>query len=262
MVYLFSCGLLFGQTDRCPEMDGWRIAIAGEGTLSQRINFIPMYDNEFIPLGIPAVGGKVGAECSFHFAKYFGVSLGFYYGTVAQFKLKYYHNGEYEKPGFAFRNARFQVPIKMEFHSPIGSSGFVLYGAIGVNLNNIAESIAVKIEENRLQETGTDGVDARDPYCMKVEWSAGEDGEVFQGNMRDDNGYRVGVDALMNFGCYYFFPYGDAIRMGLSAQYSFNNKFKGHYSIPYLHSEGTATYRHNCLGIEVAYVHCFKMRQK
>ena len=70
----FACTFsAFGQTTE-RNLDGWHIGIIGEGNVAQKISVTP-HSTSYVPFkAVPMLGWKVGAEFSYHFAKYFGVS--------------------------------------------------------------------------------------------------------------------------------------------------------------------------------------------
>ena len=138
----------YGQENRSLFPDGFHIGITGEGNLAQRMTVVTIGQNYPAPMSDPTLGWQAGLEFSYHFAKYYGVSIGLDYGTEAQWSQWRWDGDGWMPIGPA--NARqvfyaFQIPIKAEFHYPILQSNFFFYGALGVNLINVRESILAKI---------------------------------------------------------------------------------------------------------------------
>ena len=262
-IFLGALISLQAQQDNRSNIDGWHLGIVGEGNIAQRMSVSPLTAtplSTIVPKAHPALGWKAGIEASYHFAHYFGFSVGIHFGSVSQMELGYVHNGAYEKPYASFRDSRIQIPIKFEFHSRLGNSHFLFYSAIGVNVNNVVEAIATKADENRNQKlTGDKGTAGHD-YCWTVTWLDEDDNMSFRSEIQDKHGHQVNASALFDLGFYYELPYGDLIRTGLAANLAFRDRFTGFYD-SYdngLHSNGALSYRHNTIGLEFSYIHCFR----
>ncbi len=144
----------------------------------------------------------------------------------------------------------FQIPIKAEFHYPILQSNFFFYGALGVNLINVRESILSKIIGENLfsWHVFSGGHDPTSPYKHYLE---------------ELDGDKVRADLQLNLGFYYKLPYNDLIRFSILANYSFKDTFHGEYTFLLVdNAYGAYSYRHNHIGFELAYVHCFKKKSQ
>ena len=109
--------------------NGWHIGITGEANLAQRMSVIPLVTGDApAPRAKPRVGGRGGIEFSYHFAKYFGVSIGLDFGTTTQYRISYWRaeTGGYSSI-FPDYFSNFQMPIKLEFHYPFQNSNFSLF---------------------------------------------------------------------------------------------------------------------------------------
>ena len=65
----------------------------------------------------------------------------------------------------------------------------------------------------------------------------------------------------LNLGIYYRLPYNDLLRLSVLANVAFKDRFQGWYE--YLLQDdayGALSYRHNHIGLELAYIHSFKTR--
>ena len=243
----------YGQENRSLFPDGFHIGITGEGNLAQRMTVVAIGQNYPAPISDPTLGWQAGIEFSYHFAKYFGVSIGLDYGTETQWKLWRWDGDGYMPIGPA--NARFavnafQIPIKAEFHYPILQSNFFFYGALGVNLINVRESILSKTFEG-----------------ISFNWQVSGGGhyptDAYKEYLEELDGDKVRADLQLNLGFYYKLPYNDLIRFSILANYSFKDTFHGEYTFLQVdNAYGSQCYRHNHIGFEFAYVHCFEKRTK
>lgn len=253
VLFAILLSVSYGQENRSLFPDGFHIGVTGEGNLAQRMTVVPIGQNWPAPLSEPTLGWQAGLEFSYHFAKYYGISVGLDYGTEAQWKLWRWDGDGYMPIGPA--NARFdvyafQIPIKAEFHYPILQSNFFFYGALGVNLINVRESILSKIIGENLFSWHVSGGGhyPTDPYKEYLE---------------ELDGDRVRADLQLNLGFYYKLPYNDLIRLSVLANYSFKDTFHGEYTFLLVdNAYGAYSYRHNHIGFELAYVHCFKKKAR
>lgn len=232
--------------------NGWHIGITGEVNLAQRMSVIPLVTGDApAPRAKPWVGGRGGIEFSYHFAKYFGVSIGLDYGTTTQYNIAEWDDCP---TGYFFLSpdyfSNFQMPIKLEFHYPFQNSDFSLFCAAGVNLVDVLQSIIYNCRYRNMP--GGEGM-----FCWIFTYSY-KHMKYFHA-VYDDNGYKLKVDMQLNLGAYYRLPYNDLLRMSLCANIAFRDKAQGYYKYDTAHlSSGALCYRHNYLGLEVAYAHCFK----
>lgn len=236
--------------------NGWHIGITGEVNLAQRMSVIPLVTGDApAPRAKPWVGGRGGIEFSYHFAKYFGVSIGLDYGTTTQYNIFCWKTNprgyDFTVPSYF---SRFQMPIKLEFHYPFQNSNFSLFCAAGVNLVDVLQSIIYNSGYQNIP--GGEGM-----FCWIYVW--GDAQSEYHHKVYDDNGHKLKVDMQLNLGAYYRLPYNDLLRMSLCANIAFRDKAQGYYVYhtpkP---SSGALCYRHNYLGLEVAYIHCFKPHKK
>lgn len=252
LIWISFLPVLYGQEVRPNFPNGFHIGITGEGNLAQRMDIIPIGTGYVDPISDPTMGWQAGLEFSYHFAKYFGVSIGIDYGTMAQFKTWYWtENG---LPGYMPNSrisfCRFQMPIKFEFHHPILKSDFSIYSAIGVNLVDVAESIIHRIYG-----------DSYSTFCWFINSGGHFPTDVFQYQLYDANGHKLKVELQLNLGVYYRLPYNDLLRLSVLANVAFKDRFQGWYE--YLLQDdvyGAFAYRHNHIGLELAYIHCFRTK--
>lgn len=230
----FACTFsAFGQTTE-RNLDGWHIGIIGEGNVAQKISVTP-HSTSYVPFkAVPMLGWKVGAEFSYHFAKYFGVSCGISYGTVGQWKVI----REYNSVPWGHRASYVQLPIHFEFHSQLGQSNFWFYSSAGINL-------------------------AFNPFYRRAGAVMGIENynDKVSAQFTAQSNPPVFVDAVLNAGFYYRLPYNDLLRFGFVANFSFSSQYVGSYTVYGLNPDsGTLNYKHNYLGFQVGYIHCFKKK--
>ena len=82
-------------------------------------------------------------------------------------------------------------------------------------------------------------------------------------DLEELDGDKIRADLQLNLGFYYRLPYNDLIRFSILANYSFKDTFHGDYTFLQVdNAYGTYSYRHNHIGFELAYVHCFKKKAR
>lgn len=68
---------------------------------------------------------------------------------------------------------------------------------------------------------------------------------------------KVKADLILNMGFTYRLPYSDLIRLSMTTNISFTDDLTGEYNFVGTTTSGSYHYRHNLLGLEIAYIHCF-----
>ena len=80
---------------------------------------------------LPCAGGHAGLEFSYHFARWFGVSVALNYGTTGALRLKF--ECQDGNPGTIKRNYLYgtglSMPVKFEFHYPISPKAWAVVDA-------------------------------------------------------------------------------------------------------------------------------------
>lgn len=246
----------YGQTDTHLFPDGFHIGITSAGNLAQKMKVVPIGTNYVPPSTDPALGWNAGLEFSYHFAEHFGISVGMNYGTVIQTRSYFCDNptGYMGNPSYfpLHKNGRlaikgFQIPVNLEFHHVCKNSDFSIFGAVGMNLSDIWESILCKYGYVSGLWINFGGHNDTDPYQ-----------ETLVGDYE-----KPKIDLQLKAGAYYRLPYNDLIRLSLLMNVSFEDRLKGNYQ--YLQvpdAYGDLAYRHNFIGLELAYIHCFKQKVK
>ena len=85
---------------------------------------------------------------------------------------------------------------------------------------------------------------------------------VYEYTLAEHKPGKLKTDLLLNVGFTYRLPYSDLIRVSLLANFSLGNDVCGTYVYPLRQTNGALNYRHNLMGMEVAYVLCFKYKDR
>ncbi len=241
--------------------NGFHLGVNVEGNVAEKMCVHRIAGDLPEPKAYPALGWKAGLEFSYHFCDYFGFSVGLDIGTTSQLAFRQYCTELFPMENFREhffpikaqdRRYSLQIPIKMEFSLPIKQSRWSLYGRIGINLIDIIQATYYAVRSDP---------DVAEAMCRMIFY--GDEAHDCSFYLYDANGYKLKVDAQLNLGVYYQLPYHDLLRFGVVANLAFQDKFSGYYKYRLHHNEyGSMTYRHNYLGIELGYIHCFKTRKE
>jgi hypothetical protein len=240
------------QNSDC-SLDGWHLGgrvecnIGEAASMSTSPTHYPGKPYGNYVKSLPTMGWLAGIEASYNFAKYFGVSFGLEFGTSSN--IRYKVDGlelDMHEMGYDFH-----IPVNFEMHIPLKNDWF-LFSAVGLRFSNIAG--------------GIEKLSWGDDLSSSVNNIQG-DRMTFLSLSREDP-YWLAVDANLKLGAMYQLPYGDVLRFGLVANFALCNKYSGEYSVNeqrgvmYDLEVGSISYRHNCYGLEFAYIHCFKPNGK
>lgn len=238
---------------------GFHLGMTGEVNWAQKMKVIPSETSPstWTPQSKAALGGGGGLELSYHFNQYFGISANFSYAASRQLNLRY-HSSDTPVGMLlgATRAYRFQLPVKFEFHHSLFNSNFFVYAAAGLNFNNVVENIIMDTRMARENKPNNHFDDRflendHDFFCEMKE-------------PRERDGSVVNVDIQLNLGVYYRLPYNDLLRLSVAGNISPRYKLQGVYSYPSINTiecNGSLAYRHSHIGLELAYIHCFKSRK-
>ncbi len=239
LAYIISVLSAQGQEIRPNFPNGFHLGLNLQGNLSQRADIIP-FGNITDPSlkASPKIGYDFGIEASYHFAKYFGVSVGVDLASDRAVNVQRKSvNGNESVPVFQICNRAVELPIRFEFHYPIMKSNFSFYGALGVSFNNLFR-----------RGDSTPGL------------TINEESENFHLWIIDRKFEKMNASMQMRLGVYYRLPYNDLLRMSITSNYTFRDRLQGKYS--YNGEEGALTYRHNYMGLELSYIHCFRTKEQ
>ncbi|MCR4965727.1 MAG: PorT family protein [Bacteroidales bacterium] len=164
----------------------------------------------------PGVGGHIGLEFSYHFAKYFGLSAGLAYGTTGAFR---YHarqdNADYslfDYKHFGIYRTGLSMPLKFEFHT-LGKSQW-----------------------SKIWFTASAGLRLRMPWNTFI---TGYDDDVSSPNslpgllLSDESidPNRLNLDLIADVGLYVQLPHGGLLRWTVGANIAFRDFASGTFSL-------------------------------
>lgn len=218
-----------------------------------------------------SIGGHVGLEFAYHFAKYLGLSAGLEYGTTGAFRS--HNRNDWEESWIANENrvpfnntyyciysTGFSMPVKFEFHAPVSPKTWVTLSA-GVRLRMPWYTFV----------TGYDD-DVSSPYSMPgLIWP---DTTETYGHLRlapkvlDAN--RFHVDLLANAGFYFRLGYGGLLRWTFGIDLPFKDFASGNYSVrneeydqnhnllPPTYDNGSFRLRSNMFNTQITFIQTFQ----
>lgn len=248
--------------------NGFHIGLRGEGYLISSLKFTP-YNGSNAIYADPCLGSKAGIEVSYHFARHFGVSLGIDYGTTLHSGSRhiniplsqYYEGMEDQVTTFGVYDVihQFQIPLRMEFHFPLYNSNWMFCSAVGVNFVNVFETIGYAVSKKNFFPNSS----VSDIFTVSIQKENENEIPVLEGELSrpKEMTRKLEADLFLNLGVYYRLPYNDLIRFQAVFNYSFKDRMTGKYTYLATPNEcGTISYRHNYIGLELAYIHCFKTK--
>lgn len=201
------------------------------------------------PEGLPGCGYLAGIEASYHFADFFGVSVGLEYGDTWRQKVRIQYPLGGQKFVFSDHYSSLYFPVKFEMHLPVGDR-FHLFSDLGVRLG----TVGFFIEMGRLY--GQHFENAEQALVRTDEAGNGED-MVFS-MAYDLLPNSVTADLLFDFGFYYRLPYDDLLRFAVGANVGLVRFSQGWYYFPDEEAAGTVSTTNTHFDIQVAYIHNFK----
>jgi hypothetical protein len=242
---------------------GFHVGITGQAEFIQKCSFVSIYDKGFdpIPKGIWTYGWEAGMEFSYHFAKYFGISAGFHYGTALSYDCAIYwrtvpgyNDGwgtYYEDLRLPLQDMEIMFPIKIEFHYPLHKNIFFT-ADIGVKVKGIQHRLSY-------------GKDAKGNYrsntTVLVRPVPDDDPNIPADQIKYFSYWgereisKIHCNLLMGIGLYYKLPYGDLLRFATGINLSFGNIVEGKF-LYYLTNEwGEFTVRNDFIYTQLSYIH-------
>lgn len=232
-------------------LDGWQLGGRLEGDIVQPIT-ADSYEHEYdFARALPTFGWAVGVEASYNFAKYFGVSAGLDFGTSSKYRFRFKGIEPKLRPfDFAYD---FYIPINLNLHIPLKNNWF-FNTSLGMRFSYIGGGIELLLWGDTYYLELYDHVNQT--YAMVY--------------LSKNHPYYISMGATMKVGFSYVLPRKDILRFGLVANFDIFNKYVGIYEVRPLSENFTDTildrgrvcYRHNCYGLEFAYIHCFKQKKQ
>lgn len=220
-----------------------------------------------------SIGGHVGLEFAYHFAKYLGLSAGLEYGTTGAFR-SHNRNDEtwithdnivpFNNTYYRIYSTGFSMPVKFEFHAPVSPKTWVTLSA-GVRLRMPWYTFMAGYDN-----------DVSSPYSMPgLIWP---DTTETYGHLRlapevlDAN--RFHVDFLANAGFYFRLGYGGLLRWTIGIDLPFKDFASGNYSLlleeydqnhnllPRTYDNGTFRLRSNMFNTQITFIQTFQKSKR
>ena len=220
-----------------------------------------------------SIGGHVGLEFAYHFAKYLGLSAGLEYGTTGAFR-SHNRNDEtwithdnivpFNNTYYRIYSTGFSMPVKFEFHAPVSPKTWVTLSA-GVRLRMPWYTFMAGYDN-----------DVSSPYSMPgLIWP---DTTETYGHLRlapevlDAN--RFHVDLLANAGFYFRLGYGGLLRWTFGIDLPFKDFASGNYSVrneeydqnhnllPSTYDNGSFRLRSNMFNTQITFIQTFQKSKR
>ena len=256
---VFSFPTLSAQNGNKISNNGLQLGVLVDGNFAQRMAVNQNNGGMNEPLTQPAMGWKSGIELSYNFLDYFGVSVGVTYGTDMQIKFDPLYNMtspdniHFHEP-VSRHMYGLQIPIKLSVNVPFNDK-WSFYAAAGVNLRNITSAIGYShIQKTKPSEAW---IYYRRNSLMEHMPFSSYGRLVYEHDIREKSPMKVKADLILNMGFTYRLPYSDLIRLSMTTNISFTDDLTGEYNFVGTTTSGSYHYRHNLLGLEIAYIHCF-----
>lgn len=176
-------------------------------------------------------GGRLGLECSYNFADYFGVSAALDYGYIGVDKV-----GFREYYGLS-------MPLKFEFHYPISDKLWVTAN-VGTQLRMPWMTFLYGFDRNGGESNGN--------FCFVGNHT------IWGNNLYDR--YVFYADIMLDGGVYYQLPNQDYLRFLLGLNVATTNYGRGNVTLS-RDNEQYFSQRNHYLYFQIAYLHGFSKRR-
>lgn len=246
---LFTTSLSAQDIRRYAPFRGFHFGYTASVGVTRPCDVFPNIGDYPSPEGLPGCGYLAGIEASYHFADFFGVSVGLEYGDTWRQKARIQYPLGGQKFVFSDHYSSLYFPVKFEMHLPVGDR-FHLFSDLGVRLG----TVGFFIEMGRLY--GQHFENAEQALVRTDEAGNGED-MVFS-MAYDLLPNSVTADLLFDFGFYYRLPYDDLLRFAVGANVGLVRFSQGWYYFPDEEAAGTVSTTNTHFDIQVAYIHNFK----
>ncbi|MDL2326608.1 hypothetical protein LJC67_05990 [Bacteroidales bacterium OttesenSCG-928-A14] len=252
--FLMSMGMCFTtilsaqDITRYEPFKGFNIGLTGQMEMIQKIDFDYIEEIETL-VASHAMGWETGLELSYHFARYFGFSLGLNVGTINAMKFSYYvryseftTEREDQYCPISGLNFDFILPLQFEFHFPL-KHNFYFTSSMGVKLKGL--HLDKDLIYKYTYELCSSLDDGKDIVLFNLDY--------------ERNMAKTEVDLLLKTGVYYRLPYADFLRLTVGINFALNKYASGCYKFyPYENcSFGFFNMHNNFLYLQFAYIHTF-----
>jgi hypothetical protein len=241
--------------------EGFHVGITGQAEFIQKPSFFIKNEGDPVPKGIWTTGWEAGIEFSYHFAKYFGVSIGLNYGTSLSYDCAIYwriipgfnDDGRYtyyQSRQLPVQDREIMFPIKFEFHYPLHKNLFFTTEA-GVKLKGIQHRLSYGKDAIGNYRSG-DGVLV--PNATNNPNEPMDQIKYFD-FWGERNLSKITCDLLLGIGLYYKLPYGDLLRFTAGINMSFGNIVEGEYIYHLSGSTGNFAVKNDFIYTQLSYIH-------
>jgi hypothetical protein len=244
---------------------GFHVGITGQAEYIQKCSFVALTGIDRAPLGRWTYGWETGIEFSYHFAKYFGVSVGINYGTTASYERAFdvrNYPDPYGMRGKINRNhpsvSGFQeiamlFPVKLEFHYSLHKDLFFMV-EMGVKVKGIFQRLVYGIDAIGTYSTGLYLPETPDDYDPETGFYSTKP-YYFDYGWHDMG--KISCNLLLGLGLSYKLPHGDLLRFTTGVNLSFNNIVEGYYRYFLTDSYGTFAVKNDFIYTQLSYIHTF-----
>jgi hypothetical protein len=244
---------------------GFHIGLSGQAQFIQKCTFTALTGTDPAPRPKWSYGWEAGIEFSYHFAKYFGITMCINYGTTYYFDYDIYLStvpdgiggwkevNAYEPTFFSLLHFHEQImfPVKLEFHYSLHKNIFFVAEA-GVKVKGIFQKLAYGGKNYFVYKNYNFG------YII---WPSDTPDEYEMIDYFDRYGWenvsKIRCNLLLGIGLSYKLPYGDLLRFTAGVNLSFEPIIEGYYVYHLTDSYGTFSVKNDFLYTQLSYIHTF-----
>ena len=218
-----------------------------------------------------SVGGHIGLEFAYHFAKYLGISAGLSYGTTGAFRFLNRNDWDeswianetrvpFHYTDYGIYSTGLSMPVKFEFHAPISQKVWVTLAA-GVRLRMPWYTFVTGYDDDVSSPYSMQGLILPDTteYYKHLRLAP----EVIDAN-------RFNVDLLADAGFYFRLGYGGLLRWTIGMNLPLKDFAQGNYTVrideyngdhnvmPVSYDNGTFRLRSNMFNTQITFIQTFQ----
>jgi len=265
ITHLLPICVLSQNTPSFYHFRGFHLGITGQAEYIQKCTFVALTGSDPAPKPRWTYGWETGIEFSYHFAKYFGVSVGVNFGTVVSYNYDIYRStipdfqggwqvvNKYDKWLSTVNDYEVLLPLKLEFHYPLGKNLFF----------NTEIGAKIKGTHLKIRNRGIKVYGRYSSYLIEPLYSSDNNWEQIK--YYASEGYRylsqIHCDLLVGVGLYYALPYGDLLRFNVGVNVSFKPIIEGYYHYFLTDSYGTFSVKNDFIYTQLSYIHTFNWQK-
>ena len=251
---------------------GFHVGITGQAEFIQKCSFVALTGSDPAPKPLWTTGWEAGIEFSYHFAKYFGITLGINYGKAFSYnsadylstvpdgkggwkEINAYDSFHSDIPFLDTHENELMFPVKLEFHYPLHKNLFFT-AETGVKIKGIFQRLAYGKNEIGRYNGGSS-------FINEPQYTSNNKPEQIM--YYDQQGIRnmgkISCNLLLGLGLYYKLPYGDLLRFSAGVNISFNNIIEGYYQYFLTESYGTFAVKNDFIYTQLSYIHTLNFQK-